>query len=342
MALAGGVVVLLLYIAAAFAEFVALYDADFYNPARSYQPPHRIHFVDTEGRFHVRPFVYAMEGERDIQTLALVFEENKEKAYPIRFLVRGQPFKLWGLIPSERHLLGLGDVDEDLFLLGGDRHGRDVFSLIVYGARISLSIGLAGVILSFIFGILIGGVSGFFGGIVDVFIQRIIEFVRSMPTIPLWMSLSAALPPDWPIVRVYFGITLILSLIGWTGLARVVRGRFLSLREEDFVLAARLGGSSELRIILRHMVPSFLSHIIASLTLAVPRMILSETALSFLGLGLRYPAISWGVMLQDAQNIRSVALAPWLLLPGLAVIIAVLSMNFLGDGLRDAADPYGR
>ena len=212
----------------------------------------------------------------------------------------------------------------------------------VYGARISLSLGLVGVLLSLILGIVLGGISGYYGGVADNIIQRVIEFIRSVPSIPLWMALSAALPPDWPVVRVYFGITVILSLIGWTGLARVVRGRFLALREEDFVLAARLGGSSEMRVIMRHMVPSFLSHIIAALTLAVPGMILAETGLSFIGLGLRAPAISWGVLLQEAQNLRSVALAPWVMLPAAAVVLSILSFNFLGDGLRDAADPYAR
>jgi peptide/nickel transport system permease protein len=210
------------------------------------------------------------------------------------------------------------------------------------GGRISMSIGLLGVTISLVLGILLGGISGYYGGGVDNVIQRIIEFLRSLPTIPLWMSLAAALPVNWPPLYVYFGITLILSFIGWTGLARVVRGRFLALREEDFVLAARLDGAPQLYLILRHMAPSFLSHIIASITLAIPGMILSETALSFLGLGLRPPVVSWGVLLQDAQNIRAVSTAPWLLIPGLAVVVAVLSLNFLGDGLRDAADPYGR
>jgi peptide/nickel transport system permease protein len=217
-----------------------------------------------------------------------------------------------------------------------------MFSRIVYGARISLSIGLVGVFLSLILGIVLGGISGYFGGIVDTLIQRVIEFIRSVPAIPLWMGLSAALPANWPVLRVYFAITVILSLIGWTSMARVVRGRFLALREEDFVLAARLVGASEMRIILRHMVPSFLSYIIAALTLAIPGMILAETSLSFLGLGLRPPAISWGVLLQEAQNLRSVALAPWVLWPAAAVVISILAFNFLGDGLRDAADPYSK
>jgi peptide/nickel transport system permease protein len=212
----------------------------------------------------------------------------------------------------------------------------------VYGSRISLSIGLVGVFLSLILGIVLGGISGYFGGLADNLIQRTIEFIRSVPSIPLWMALSAALPPTWPVVRIYFGITVILSLIGWTGMARVVRGRFLALREEDFVLAARLQGASEMRVIMVHMVPSFLSYIIAALTLAIPGMILAETGLSFLGLGLRAPAISWGVLLQEAQNLRSVALAPWVLLPGAAVVLSILAFNFLGDGLRDAADPYAK
>jgi len=251
---------------------------------------------------------------------------------------------LWGLIPSNLHLFGLpvSHEEQGLFLLGADRMGRDLFSRVVYGARISLSIGLIGVFTSLIIGVLLGGVSGYYGGTIDNLVQRVIEFIRSIPDIPLWMALSAALPADWPVIRTYFSITIILSLIGWTGMARVVRGRFLSLREEDFVMAARLAGSSELRVILRHMVPSFASHIIASLTLSIPGMILGETSLSFIGLGLRAPAISWGVLLQEAMNLRSVVLAPWVLWPGAAVVLTVLSFNFLGDGLRDAADPYAR
>jgi peptide/nickel transport system permease protein len=229
-----------------------------------------------------------------------------------------------------------------LFLLGTDRLGRDVLSRVIFGARLSLSIGLVSVALSFLLGIVFGGVSGYYGGWVDTVVQRVIEFLRSIPRIPLWMALAAAVPPKWPVEYTYFTITLILSLVGWTGLARVVRGRFLSLREEDFVLAARLSGARERRIIFRHMLPSFTSHIIASLTLAIPGTILGETALSFLGLGLREPAISWGVLLQEAQNVQAVALSPWLMLPALPLIITIMAFNFLGDGLRDAADPYGR
>jgi peptide/nickel transport system permease protein len=247
------------------------------------------------------------------------------------------------LILTNRHLLGVegAPAEEAIFLLGTDRLGRDLFSRLMVATRLSMTIGLAGVALSLFLGILLGGISGLYGGTVDNIIQRLIEIVRSVPTIPLWMALAAAVPSEWPIERVYFAITLILGVIGWTTLARVVRGRFLSLRTEDFVTAAELAGASQLRIIFRHMVPSFLSHIIAATTLALPAMIIAETALSFLGLGLRPPAISWGVLLKDAQNVQAVAISPWLLIPATPVIIAVLAFNFLGDGLRDAADPYG-
>jgi peptide/nickel transport system permease protein len=240
------------------------------------------------------------------------------------------------------HFFRISAADQTFFLFGTDRLGRDLFSRVIHGARLSLSIGLVGVALSFLLGILFGGLSGYYGGWVDTVVQRAIEFLRSIPRIPLWMALAAAVPPKWPIEYTYFAITLILSLVGWTGLARVVRGRFLSLREEDFVLAARLSGARERRIIFRHMLPSFASHIIATITLAIPGTILGETALSFLGLGLRAPAISWGVLLQDAQNLQAVALAPWLMLPALPLIVTIMAFNFLGDGLRDAADPYGR
>ncbi len=252
----------------------------------------------------------------------------------------------WRFIKHKMVIDAAGEEGSDsplfatVFFLGADKLGRDMLTRIIYGSRISLSVGLIGVALSFLFGVVLGGISGYYGGVIDVLIQRAIEFIRSVPSIPLWMALSAALPQDWSGLRVYFGISIILSLIGWTFLARAVRGRFLAMREEEFILAARFAGASEMRIILRHMVPSFFSHLIASATLAVPAMILSATSLSFLGLGLRPPTISWGVLLQEAQSIRSVALAPWLLLPGVIIIVTVLALNFLGDGLRDAADPY--
>ena len=292
--------------------------------------------------FSMRPFVYGSKQERDPVTMRLMFELDTEQKYYLRLWTRGVPYKMWGLVDSNLHLFGLDDPDQIFFVLGADRMGRDMFSRIVYGTRISMSVGLVGVLVSLVLGLIIGGVSGYYGGAIDNAIQRIIEFIRSIPTIPLWMALSAAVPKEWPPLRVYFVIVVLLSFIGWTSLARVVRGRFLSLRNEDFVMAARLQGASEMRVILRHMVPAFASHIIASLTLSIPGMILSETSLSFLGLGLRPPVISWGVLLQESQNLRAVATASWLLLPGLAVVLAVLGFNFVGDGMRDAADPYSR
>jgi peptide/nickel transport system permease protein len=339
LALFSAVVIIALYMVALFADFIAPYNPEKVNPRLTYLPPQRIAFSTPEGQL-TAPFVYGFTLKRDPVSLRPSFERDAGKRYPLALFVRGVPYKFWGLFETNIHLFGLREPNQTAHLLGTDRLGRDMFSRTVYGARVSLSIGLIGVLMSLVLGIALGGVSGYYGGGVDNIIQRIIEFLRSIPAIPLWMGLSAALPKDMPPLRVYFYITLILSLIGWTGLARVVRGRFLALREEDFVMAARVGGSSTPRIIFRHMVPSFTSHIIASLTLAIPGTILAETALSFLGLGLRSPVNSWGVLLQEAQNIRSVALAPWLLLPALAVIVTVLAFNFFGDGLRDAADPY--
>lgn len=343
LAVISAVIVILLYFVAAFCEFVAPYDPEETFAKYKMTPPTGIHIMDENGTLQ-RPFVYKIKRDRDKETLRSIYTEDKSTVYPIRFWVEGSEYKLWGLFPTNIHLFGL-DVPHDqqgLFLLGGDRLGRDLFSRVCYGARISLTIGLVSVIISLVLGIFLGGLSGYYGGAMDNVIQRLIEFIRSVPEIPLVMGLAAALPADWPVVRLYFGVTVVLSFIGWTGLARVVRGRFLSLREEDFVMAARLAGASEQRVIFRHMLPSFMSHIIASLTLAIPAIILSETGLSFIGLGLRAPAISWGVLLQEAQNVRSMALAPWVLTPGLAVVLTVLAFNFLGDGIRDAADPYAK
>jgi peptide/nickel transport system permease protein len=344
IAMVGGVVTLLFYLIAAFCEFLAPYYSESFWSQYTYAPPATIYWFDynESGGLAFKPFVYGWNITTDREAMRRIFKVDMETKIPLGLFVRGQEYKLWGLIPSNLHLFGPVEAKAPpFFLIGADRLGRDMLSRIIYGTRISLSIGLVGVAFSLVLGVVLGGISGYFGGTIDNIIQRIIEFLRSIPTIPLWLGLAAALPKEWGSLQIYFGITLILSLIGWTGMARVVRGKFFSLRTEDFVVAARLDGSSQMRIIIRHMVPSFMSHIIASITASIPNMIISETSLSFLGLGLRPPVVSWGVLLQEAQNIRSVATAPWLLLPGVAVIIVVLAMSFLGDGLRDAADPYG-
>jgi peptide/nickel transport system permease protein len=331
---------ILLALSALFAEFVAPYDPFKFERLRTLAPPTAIHLFH-EGQF-VGPFVYGLERERDADTARVTFTEDRETVLPLQFLYRGQSYSFFGLFQSDLHLFGVDDRREQVNLLGTDNLGRDVFSRLMHGARVTLSAGLVGVIFAFVLGLALGSISGYFGGWIDGAIQRLMEFIRSIPTIPLWMGLAAALPIAWDPIFVYVLITLILALIGWTHLARVVRGQFFAIRNEDYVLAARLAGASEYRIITKHMLPAMTSYIIAALTLAVPEMILGETALSFLGLGLRPPVVSWGVLLQDAQNLRSISLAPWLLSPGVAVVLTVLAFNFLGDGLRDAADPYGQ
>ncbi len=341
LAMAGLVLTVLIYLVAIFAEFVAPFSPDKANGRLVFHPPQMIHLIDRDASgWHLHPYVDAERLARDPLTLAARYVPDPTRKVYLRFWVEGDPYRLWGVFPADHHLIGTARPGETLFLLGADRLGRDMLSRIVYGARASLSIGLVGVTFSLVFGILFGGLSGYYGGRVDWFIQRVIEFILSLPTIPIWLALAAALPKDWSPLTLYFCITLIISLIGWTELARVVRGRFLALRSETFVTAAWLDGCSERRIIFRHMLPSLTSHIIASVTLAIPLMILAETSLSFLGLGLQPPAISWGALLKEAQNVESVASAPWLLLPGAAVAITVLALNFLGDGLRDAADPH--
>lgn len=331
-------VVVAIYGVVAFAEFLAPTTATEQNAAYAYAPPQSLHiWHETEGLgLYVHDFVI----EQDPETFANEYTVDEDSYIPVSFFVQGTPYEMWGLFPMDIHLIGPDDPDDPMYLWGADRAGRDLLSRVIYGSRVSLSIGLVGVAISLLLGIAMGGISGYYGGKPDTIIQRIIEFLMSIPTLPLWLALSAAIPVAWGPVERYFAITAILSVIGWTGMARVVRGKFLSLREEDFITAAKLDGCSQPRIIFRHMVPSFSSHIIASLTMAVPGMILAETSLSFLGLGLQAPAVSWGVLLQDAQNIRTIETAPWLMLPGLALFVTVLSMNFVGDGLRDAADPY--
>jgi peptide/nickel transport system permease protein len=342
LAMFGMVVVLLMYLIAIFAEFVAPCAPDKSNARLVFHPPQAIHLLDrADDGWHLRPYVYAVRLARDPVTLAPTYVADNRKVY-LRLFAHGDAYRMWTLFPASLHLLAPENPRDSVFLLGGDRQGRDMLSRIIYGARASLSIGLLGVANSLLLGIVFGGLSGFLGGRVDWLIQRVIEFIISLPTIPIWLALAAALPKNWSPFATYFTITLIISLIGWTELARVVRGRFLALRSESFVTAAWLDGCGRGRIIFRHMLPSLTSHIIASVTLAIPVMILAETALSFLGVGLRPPAISWGALLQEAQNVQSIASAPWLLLPGAAVAITVMALNFLGDGLRDAADPHGQ
>lgn len=344
LAMLGGMIVLLLYFVALFCEFLAPFDPEEARSAAVFHPPQAIHFIDVseDGGWAIRPHVQAMKLTRDKMTLATKFEPDADRKVYLSILGQGAPYKLWNLIPLDRHLLSSVDPSERFYLFGADRLGRDVLSRLAHGTRVSMSIGLVGVGLSLVLGLILGGISGYSGGIVDSSIQRVVELIMSLPTIPIWLGLGAALPMDWPPIARYFAITVILSLIGWPELARVIRGRFLALRTEDFVVAAKLDGGTPRRIIFLHMMPSMVSHIIASVTLAIPGMLIAETALSFLGLGLTPPTISWGVLLKEAQNVSTMAQAPWLFIPAIAVSLAVLALNFFGDGLRDAADPYAQ
>jgi len=330
-------VLLASYLSIVITEFLAPYSLHTRHADNIYMPPQQVHLFH-DGRF-IGPFTYGVQTERNMDTFELEYVEDTSTIHPIRYFCSGDPYKFWGLFDADFHLICPGEGGT-LFLLGTDRLGRDMASRLLYGGRISLTVGLIGVGLSFFLGLLLGGLAGYFGGMVDNVVQRMIEILQSLPHLPLWMALSAALPVYWSPVLVYFGLTIILAAIGWTGLARAVRSKLLALREEDFCLAAQLMGAKPGRIISYHLLPNFMSHLIASVTLAIPSMILAETALSFLGLGLRPPITSWGVLLSEAQNIEAVALYPWVMLPMLPVVITVLAFNFLGDGLRDAIDPH--
>ncbi|HNW01174.1 MAG TPA: ABC transporter permease [Burkholderiaceae bacterium] len=344
LAMVGLFVTIALYVVAVVPGFFAVNDPSQQNRRAVFHPPQALHIIDSgeNGSWSIRPYIHPYVLARDPVTLASVYKEDGERKVYLQMFGEGYEYSVLGLFNARTHLFASQDASQPLFFFGADRLGRCVYSRIMLGAQISLSVGLLGVFLSLTLGIILGGISGYYGGRIDFAIQRVIELVLSLPTIPIWLALAAALPQDWPATLNYLMITVILSLTGWAQLARVVRGRFLSLRTEEFVTAARLDGASEGRIIFRHMLPSFSSHIIASVSLAIPAMILAETSLSFLGLGLQPPTISWGVLLREAQNIRSIATAPWLFAPGAAVVLAVIALNFLGDGLRDASDPYNK
>ncbi|MDW9392901.1 ABC transporter permease subunit [Sinorhizobium meliloti] len=337
VALASGIFLAVLYGMILICEFLAPYDLHTRNVDFIYAPPQRVHFFH-EGEF-VGPFVYGRTMTLDMDTLKRNYADDTSQVEPIRFFCRGDDYRFWGLFESNLHLVCPAEGGQ-LFLLGTDRLGRDVLSRIIYGARISLTIGLLGITVSFVLGIVIGGLAGYHGGIFDLVVQRLIEVLQSIPSIPLWLSLAAIMPATWSPLLIYLGITVILGLLDWTGLARAVRSKLLALREEDYVLAAQLMGARSGRIIGRHLVPGFMSHLIATATISIPGMILGETALSFLGLGLRPPITSWGILLTEAKSVSVIAFYPWLLFPTIPVILVILAFNFLGDGLRDAADPY--
>ena len=337
LALISGGFLLLMYGSILISEFLAPYNLHSRNINAIYAPPQSVHMFH-EGEF-VGPFVYGTHYKLNLRNLRREYTEDTSKIYRINFFCRGDEYDFWGLGTGDLHLFCV-EEGGTLFLLGTDRLGRDILSRILYGARISLTIGLLGIMMSFLLGMVIGGIAGYYGGIIDLIVQRIIEILQSFPQIPLWMALSAVLPVTWSPLLIYFGITMILAMLDWTGLARAVRSKLLALREEDYCLAAQLMGAKPKRIIGRHLMPGFMSHLIASATLSIPTMILGETALSFLGLGLRPPITSWGVLLNEAQNISVVALYPWLILPVVPVALVILAFSFLGDGLRDAADPY--
>ena len=332
-------VLLLLYtVGVIFPEFFAPYLKQ-YRTDQNYTPPTKVRFIDVDGNFHMRPFIYRTEQNMNAETWELEYIADTSKMYPIHFIVHGQEYEFLGLFKTDLHLFGV-EEEANLFILGTDSLGRDLFSRTIYACRISLTIGFVGTFISLVLGLLIGGLAGLLGGVFDDIIQRIIEMLMSIPKIPMWMALSAAIPQNWSALQIYFAITIILSFLGWTGLARVVRSKFLSIREEDFINAAISYNSPIWTIIVRHMIPNFITYVIVSVTLAIPAMILAETSLSFLGIGLQPPIVSLGVLLQQAQQFQTVQLYPWILIPGFIVVFVVLAYNFVGDGLRDAADPY--
>jgi peptide/nickel transport system permease protein len=340
MALVGTAILSFFVVTALLAEFIAPTTRSARNIDYLNGPPQGLRFVDEEGTFHLRPFAYPITTQLDPETFDFVLVEDTSQRLPLRFFVKGEPYKFWGLVWADIHLFGIEGAG--IHLLGTDELGRDLFSRTLFATRVSLSIGVIGMLVAFFLGLLMGGLAGYFGGAVDNVIQRLSEFVRSIPTIPIWMAVAAAMPKEWSPERIYFMITLLLGMLGWTTLARRVRGLLLSIRKEDFVTSAKISGCSSARIILRHMLPTFLSYIIVDLTISFPYMILGETSLSFIGLGLRAPVVSWGVLLKRAQQVKTISMYPWLLIPAVPVVLATLAFSLIGDGLRDAADPYAQ
>jgi len=340
LAMVAAPILILLYVSAAFADFISPHLPNERFTAYKYCRPSILHWIDQEGKFGLH--VYNMKPQTDPDTFRVTFHEDFSEKYPVRLFVRGQQYKLIGLFKTSIHLIGIEDPDNNrpFYLMGTDKMGRDLFTRVLYGSRISLSFGFVSLALSFTIGLLLGGTAGYLGGIIDTVIMRAIDLIVCIPQIPLWMSLAAALPREWPPLRIYLGMVIVMSFIGWAHLGRVTRGKILSLREEDFTMAARLNGASHLRIIVRHMIPSFMSYIIVAATATIPSSILGETSLSFLGLGLQPPVVSWGVLLQDSQKLETLAYNVWQLWPAAFIIVTVLTFNFMGDGLRDAADPY--
>lgn len=339
IALFGLCVLTFFYVVAIFAGFFAPYSATTRFRGMQNAPPVTIHFTDENGRL-TAPYFYDRKRERDPQTFAPVFTDILETRHPVLFFVRGDTYRLLGIFETDIHLFGTDDPSVGLNLFGTDDVSRDLFSRVIYGAQVSLFIGFGGVFISFILGCVIGGVSGYLGGRIDEITQRIIDLLISIPTLPLWMALTAAIPRDWSVTQTYFALTLVLSAVGWMGLARVVRGKLLTLRDLDFVTASKLAGGNDFYVVVRHLLPNFASHLIVTITLAIPGMILGETALSFIGLGMQDPGVSWGVLLQETLNFTAIAQQSWKLIPAVFVVITILMFNYVGDGVRDAADPY--
>ena len=342
MALLSFIALVIIYLGTIFAGFVAPYSARSSDSKLTYSPPMAIRIRDPEiGSLHL-PFFYPLRGKRNMETFQLEYVEHREKRVPIQFFVKGEPYKALGIIEWDVHLFGSSDPQERLHIMGSDVRGRDLFSRIIYGGQVSLSVGIFGVLITIVLGSVIGTLSGYYGGVFDNAVQRLIETIRSFPQLPLWMALAAAIPPQWPPEWVYAGIVVVLAFINWTGLSREVRGLVLSLKERDYVHAAEASGASTARIVRLHLIPNMASHIIVTATLAVPVTILGESALSFLGIGVRPPMVSWGLLLNDAIKIQNIVLYPWTLFPGLFILVAVIAYNFLGDGLRDMVDPFAR